>query len=169
MALTFRQRRRRDILIGLVIAILVIAFTMGKSIVSFLSGPAGYARHIPPGQYARLEWTQLKQVLLQKNAMLPTPAVAALDGKAVSVSGYLMPIDETPLSEQFTAHPMLLEEPVKDDQDTQLKVNSTVVVNVAGGKKLQLVGSRVTAYGTLNLGSGNGQALYVLDNAVVVR
>lgn len=174
MALTFKQRRRRDISIGILAGMLIIGFTMRESIISVFVGPAGYVRRAPAGSYTALDWEVMGKLTLDGERVKIPEEISRLDGKPVSLHGFILPMSDEPLSKQKTANPIIVEHAVVQDEhdhaQPELKINEAARARLAGDKKLQLVSNPVTVYGTLRLVTeASGDAVYSIDNAIIVR
>ena len=170
MALTIQQRRHRATFFGVIIAVCVIAFIMKDPIQRNFFTPPGYQRHAPAGNYSMLDWGVMKQVQVNRGRkMNPPPVIAALGGKLVCIRGYIIPLNDNPLTEQRTAKPFITEQPSRDLSRRPPVVISTVQAIVAGGQELQVITTPVTVYGTLNLTHDwNTGTLYTIDDAVLV-
>jgi len=170
MALTFQQRRRRAIFFGVIIAVCVVAFIMKDPIQRTFFTPPGYQRHAPAGNYTMLDWGLMKQVQVNRGRkMNPPPAIAALGGKPVCIRGYIIPLNDGPLTSQETEKPYITEQPSRDLTRRPPVVISTVQAIVAGGQELQVITTPVKVYGTLNLTHDwDTGTLYTIDNAVLV-
>jgi len=169
MALTFQQRRKRAIVSGLLIAIVLVAVTFGKDLVQLITGPKipGYATSVPSGQYVDLDWKALQQAQWEYGTkpVVPQP-VQALSGKLVHVKGFLLPLHQAGVSAQF----FMAEKPRGCYFCNPPGVAEVAQINMANGKQLNPTDWPVSVYGTLKVATGaaEDQMLYTINDAVMV-
>ncbi len=168
MAATYRQRRIRAWILGIVIAVVLVGAAAGKEVLQLVFGPklAGYLTEAPAGSFTALAWPVLHNGQWEYDTKPIVPQeVAALDGQQVSVHGFLLPLHESGASAQF----FIAEKPRGCYFCNPPGIAEVVTINLAGGKALEMTDWPVTAYGTLHVATGaEGDAvLYRLEDVVL--
>jgi len=164
MAMSFQQRRKLSITIGVLFAVGVVAFIMWKPISDAFIAPDGYAVHVPAGNFTHANWSDLMKATKQAGAQAVIPAnVKALDGQAVAIHGYLLPLHSGVDSNQFFLAP----KPGNCYFCNPPGIGEAIEINVAGGKRLPLSDRPVSVYGKFRVTDGVRRALYIVDDATL--
>jgi len=168
MAVAFQQRRRRDIMIGVLGMIGILCLLLGRNFVEAITGPniPGYAQQAPAGSFVALDWQILQQGRWDdgKPPVVPTP-LHALAGKKVRLRGFLLPLHSATAAQFFIS-----EKPRGCFFCYPPGIAEVVQLNIAGGKQLEITGLPVTAYGTLHpaVDAKTDAALYTMNDTILV-
>jgi hypothetical protein len=118
--------------------------------------------------YLPLPWEQLHQGRWETNQppAMPT-AIAALSGRPVAISGYLLPLHGA----EEAADLFLAQRPGGCFFCNPPGIADVVLVHVARGKKIPLVSNPVCVYGRFHAATkgGNDESLYEIHDATVVN
>ena len=169
MALTLKQRRRRDSIIGLTLTAIIIGVFVVPAVLKAVVAPRipGYLTHAPAGSYTELDWKLLSKGYWPNDDKPNIPAdIKALDGKMVSVHACMIPFHSDFASSQW----YLAEKPRMCYFCSPPGIAEVVEVHIANNNKLQLTDWPVRAYGRLKVATGaeKNASLYTLENAVLV-
>lgn len=166
MVRPLRQRRRMNIIVGLIGILTLIGIFGGKSILQLFTGPRlpGYLSKKPAGQYAALDWKVMQQGQwpYHQQPVIP-PAIAGQEGKLVTVKGFMVPFHDPADSAQF----YISELPRGCYFCNPPGANQVVEVNIAGGKELTPIDWPVHVYGKFKIAHGTrgDTDLYEIDDA----
>jgi len=170
MALTVLQRRRRrDTIITLCVAAVILLALFGKSIVQAVVLPdmPGYAKVPPGGNFVPLDWKVMKKGKWESNASPTAPAeLLAQNGKMVVLKGFLLPLHQGSESSEF----YIAENPRGCFFCNPPGMAEIAHVLVAGGTKVAPIDWPVKVYGKFKVATGKGDeaTLYAIDDATMV-
>ena len=155
----FQQKRRRAITLGVIIAVISVAYVLIKP-------PAGYALRPPTGSYASIQWKALQAGQWRvKQKPVVVDAVRQLNGKPVVLKGFLIPLHTPSASSDF----FFSERPRGCYFCNPPSISEVVQVTVHGGKEIPFTDLPVTVYGKLKVASGapTDDMLYSIDDATL--
>ena len=156
---SFQQRRRRTIILGVVIGVLIIGYVA-------LTPPSGYAAHAPEGTFIPLPWKQLQAGKWEdKSKPVVVDAVKRLNGQQVKLKGFLLPLHVPAAAAQF----FVAERPRGCYFCNPPGIAEVVEVNVRGGQVMPFTDLPVTIYGHLRVATGapTDEMLYIIDDATL--
>ncbi|MHB9131598.1 MAG: DUF3299 domain-containing protein [Armatimonadota bacterium] len=160
-----QQRRRNIIWIAVTLGALLLV-ALGPWVKQYLTVPEGYLSQPPADKYIPLNWDVLTQGDWPQEGDPKVPQdLRTLDGKQVSVRGFILPLDDPGQSFQMFIAP----KPRGCYFCFPPGVSEVVLVTTAGDKKLPLTNRPVTAYGTFRVANGSkrDRSLYTIENAVM--
>jgi len=148
---------------------LLALLILGKPLINALTpgNIPGYAKDPPSGNYAPLSWPLIQQGQWQYGQPpVVDYSLQQLDGRAVMLSGYLLPLHTPGVSSQF----FIAEQPKGCYFCNPPGVAEVVQINVAGGKELQPTDRPVQVYGAFKVASGapTDSVLYVINDATLM-
>ena len=164
MAMSFQQRRKLSITIGVLCAMGIVVFIMWKPINDAFIAPNGYAVRVPAGNFTPANWGDLMKASKQAGQKAVIPAqVNTLNGHAVVIHGYLLPLHSGVESNQFFLAP----KPGNCYFCNPPGVGEAIEVNIADGKNLPLSDRPVSVYGKFRVTDGVRHAIYIVDDAIM--
>lgn len=166
MAIDRHTRRMRSLIIGLIVVVLIGA-AAGPQLLAFVTAPklSGYLQAAPDRPATSLDWEALHQATWA-NPGVSAPhipaSVVALDGKPVTLKGYLLPLHETGDSSQF----FIAAKPRGCYFCNPPGVAEVTEIDIADGRAIAFTDFPVTVYGTLHVATGAKDAmLYRISDA----
>ena len=170
MALSKAEKRVRNRNLLIVAGVVLVFVGMqSKSLMQRILAPSppGYSKQAPAGEYASVDWAKLQEVhwMYGSKPRLPE-GVAKLEGKAVTVRGFMLPLHSAGQSSQW----FVSEKPRGCYFCNPPGVSEIMLVNMAGGAELSPSTWQVDVYGKLHIATGDPKdtVLYTLDDASVV-
>jgi hypothetical protein len=167
MALTQKQRRRRDLIFVLGIVVLICFATVGRGVLQSLFRPdiPGYEKRAPSGNYVPIEWDTLKQGTWALHAAPVVPAaISQVNGHLIVLKGFMLPFHMPGEANEF----WIAGRPSGCYYCNPPGVAEVVHVKVAGGKNIMPTDYPVRVFGTLKVAQGKeDDALYTVEEALL--
>ena len=170
MALSREEKKARKRTLLIIVGVVVLFVAMqSKSLVQAIVAPSppGYDKTKPAGDYTPLDWDTLqKGAWTYGSKPRLAEGMAALEGKPVTVRGYMLPLHSAAVGGQW----FFASKPRGCYFCNPPGISDVIEINMPKSKEIEPSTWQVDVYGTFHMAQGkpSDALLYWIDDAVVV-